>query len=156
MSPFVDHVLKTNSEMTENDFYRLQRKFYNAFKHQTKKDGSDREDAELLEAFDDHINDAQLFLAWSDLVAVTGQSPVEVQVFQVWFYAKYPEKMADGVDARHFAGVFPNIAQLSRDEQKLELKRRIEEARGNRLLMADPRTDQRPLLISRVGISTIT
>lgn len=148
-SPFIEHVLSANQEMTAQRYYALARQYYNAFKHLTAKDGSKRDDEGLLSAFDDHHNDALLFIAWSDFMAASSSAPIEAQVFQVWFYAAHPDKMARREDADRFLSMFPPLNELSRAEQKAELKRQIAIARSNTEVMKDPRTDQRPLVCKR-------
>lgn len=145
-SPFINHVLQTNAAMTPKAYYRLARQHYNAFKHETKRDGAKRDDEALLVAFDDWHNDALLFIGWSDLLAATGRCPVEVQVFQVWFYASYPEKLAATEDAARFSTAFPGLLELSRQERKLALRAQIDLIRTNQTVMHDPRTDPTPLV----------
>lgn len=148
-SPFLDHVLRTNPAMTSQRYYGLARQYYNAFKHLMKKDGSNRDDDFLLTSFDDKQNDAVLFIAWSDLIAASGKSPIEVQVFQVWFYASYPDKLARREDADHFLSAFPGLAGLSRSQSKAAMRAQIALARNDLKVMRDPRTDSRPLVLGQ-------
>jgi hypothetical protein len=150
-SAFVDHVLRTNPNMTAGKYYGLARQYYNALKHLTKKDGEQRSDEELLANFNDQQNDAHLFIAWSDLTAASPSSPIEAQVFQVWFYACHPDKMAHRNDAERFLSVFPDVAQLSREDRKAALKEQIARARADARVMADPRTDRRSLVARASG-----
>ncbi len=107
-----------------------------------------RDDEALLANFDDKQNDALLFVAWTDLSTASGSSPVEAQVFQAWFYASYPEKLARREDAARFLSAFPRLNEMPRSARKTFLKQQIEVARGNSMVMDDPRTDQRPLVWS--------
>jgi hypothetical protein len=145
-SPFVDHVLKTNPDLTRQRYYGLARKYYNAFKHLNDRRGGRRGDDDLLRSFDDEQNDALLFIAWNDLVAALGTSPVEVQVFQAWFYALHPEKLARREDARLYLSAFPRLRGANRREQKAQLKAQIALTRNNAAVMNDPRTDTMPLV----------
>lgn len=148
-SPFVNHALMTNADMTEADYRKIANQFYNAFKHANERSGRARDDAEILQAFDDRVNDAHLLVAWQDLIAATGIFPIEVQVFQVWFYACYPEKLADGVDVVRFTNVFTGITAMDRGARKQALRDKIAWAKTNTELMLDPRTDPLPLLLPR-------
>lgn len=146
-SPFIEHALLANPGMTQQRYYALARQYYNAFKHLTTRDGDKREDAELLAGFDDYHNDALLFIAWTDFMAASRSSPIEAQVFQVWFYASHPEKLARREDADRFLAVFPKLNELSRAERKAGLKAQIARARKDAIVMADVRTDSRPLVL---------
>jgi hypothetical protein len=148
-SPFIEHVLSTNPDMTPQRYYALARQYYNAFKHLTTKNGEKRDDDELLSDFDDYHNDALLFVAWTDFMAASSSAPIEAQVFQAWFYASHPEKMARREDGDRFLAAFPPLDSLSRAERKIELKRQIAVARQKTVVMTDPRTDQRPLIWKR-------
>lgn len=150
-SPFLDHVLKTNPSMTRQSYYALARQHYNAFKHLTQKDGTNRSDDDLLATFDDVQNDALLYVAWTDLTAASTATPIEAQVFSVWFYALHPQKMARRSDGNRFLSVFPRLNDLSRQAQKTALKEQIELARQSPDVMGDPRTEQRPLVLSSMA-----
>ena len=145
-SPFMDHVLQTDATMTSGAYYRLARQHYNAFKHATRLNGTTRDDEALLADFDDRQNHAPLFIGWSDLLAAMGKCPVEVQVFQAWFYASYPEKLAAEDDAKRFSSAFPGLLSLSRRERKGFLRAQIALARTNPVVMQDSRTDASPLV----------
>lgn len=148
-SPFIEHVLQSNRDMTHQRYYALARQYYNAFKHLTTKAGAKRDDDGLLSDFDDYHNDALLFVAWTDFMEASSSAPIEAQVFQVWFYAAHPEKMARREDGDRFVSVFPQLNKMSRADQKIELKRQVEIARTNSEVMTDPRTDPRPLMWKR-------
>lgn len=133
--------------MTQQRYYSLARQYYNAFKHLTTRQGDTRDDAELLSEFDDYHNDALLFIAWTDFMAASALTPIEAQVFQVWFYASHPEKLARREDADRFLAVFPKLNELPRAQRKAGLRAQIAKARKNADVMADPRTDSRPLIL---------
>ena len=147
-TPFIEHVLQTDATMTPEAYYRLARQHYNAFKHVNRFNGTKRDDQALLAVFDDRQNHALLFIGWSDLLAATGKVPIEVQVFQVWFYASYPEKLAAKEDANRLSSAFPGLLDLSRQERKRALRAQINLIRTNRTVMQDSRTDATPLVWS--------
>src|SRR5205085_10457323 len=136
-------------DLTLFKYRDLARQYYNAFKHLTKRDGSSRDDDLLLSDFRDEHNDALLFIAWTDFIAASPCAPIEAQVFQVWFYASHPDKMAKREDANRFLSAFPRLKGLPRAVQKIELKKQIAIARANSAVMADPRTDKHPLIFRR-------
>ena len=148
-SPFIDHALDTNRGMTPQQYYAIARQYYNAFKHLTHKGGAKREDEALLADFDAYHNDALLFVAWTDFMSASLSAPIEAQVFQVWFYAAQPDKLADKDDTTRFLSAFPDLASLDRQERKRALKAQIAVIRTNQEVMLDPRTDRRPLLLGR-------
>ena len=145
-SPFIDHVLQTDTAMTPGAYYRLARQHYNAFKHATRLNGTTRDDEALLADFDDRQNHALLFIGWSDLLSATGRCPIEAQVFQAWFYASYPEKLAAKADAKRFSSAFPGLLSLNPQERKGFLRAQIALARTNPAVMQDSRTDASPLV----------
>jgi hypothetical protein len=145
-TPFIEHALSSNPDMTAQRYYGIARQYYNAFKHVTGRDGGARDDEDLLAGFDDRQNDALLFVAWIDFMAASPSAPIEAQAFQVWFYASYPDKLARREDADRFLSAFPRLKDQSRPEQKIELKRQITQARRNPEIMSDPRTDRSPLV----------
>lgn len=146
LSPFMEHIIGTNPDMSAAAFYRLARQHANAFKHSNDRGGRPRNDDDLLQNFEDRQNDALLFVGWSDLGAASGSLPVEAQVFQVWFYACYPQKLARKKDAARFSSVFPEINTSSRAEQKHALRIQIARAKTNLEVTNNSGTDCRPLV----------
>jgi hypothetical protein len=147
---FAQHALETVPELDMRTLRKLQRQYWNAFKHASKPhDGGERLlDQELLRRFDDEQNDHALFVGWGDYLLLVGKCPVEVQAFQVWYYARYPEKLIRGTAAiEHAVKLFPDLRSNSRSEQKRLLRDRVEEARADQDVMDDPRTEQRPLIL---------
>jgi hypothetical protein len=96
--PFSTHALATFPDLDIKDLRRIRNQYWNAFKHATTFGGVDRADEELLERFKDEINDHTLFVGWYDYTLATGVLPIEAQVFQIWYYARYPEKLNPNVD----------------------------------------------------------
>jgi hypothetical protein len=110
----------------------------------------ERADQDLLEKFTDETNDHALFIGWYDYQAATKTLPIAAQVFQVWYFARYPGKLATEVDLSDFERAlqnFPNLRGLTRAEQKSAMKRLIQKLRRNRQIMSDPATDQRALIL---------
>jgi hypothetical protein len=81
--PFVSHILKTWPDLDIKALRKLQRKYWNAFKHALERQGGEeRGDDELLSSFTDEDNDAALFIGWYDYAQATKTMPVEAQVHQ--------------------------------------------------------------------------
>jgi len=78
----------------------------------------------------------------------TGTLPPEAQAFQLWYFALYPDKLNSDVDRTPYERAFPNLKEKSASERKKMLRDWIASARNDSDLMADPRTDIRPLILS--------
>lgn len=128
-------------------FVKLRNQFWNAFKHLTARDGETLrlEDAELLSSFDDRQNDAVLFGGWYDYMMVKRRLPIEVQIFQVWWYAVYEDKLSPWTDVKEIRRIFPELRDEPRKEQKRRLRRVVEKYRADKNLLSDPRTEARLL-----------
>jgi hypothetical protein len=74
---------------------------------------------------------AVLFLAVEDYMRYRNGGPIEAQVFQAWFIAVFPEKVADNLDAQskleYVKLAFPGIATLSTPDQ-IDVGRQVLEA----------------------------
>jgi hypothetical protein len=125
-----------------NEYWNAIKHFDSNAKKRTVREGDDA----LLARFSDQDNDAPLFAGWLDYHTVTRRLPIEVQVFQAWWFALNEDKLAPHVDPTPFRTLFPDIGRADRAEQKRRLRRKIESLRRNRKLRADPRTEQGPLL----------
>jgi hypothetical protein len=145
-SPFISHIQKTFPDLDIKAIRGAQRQHSNAFKHALANSGVERNDQDLFEKFTDEYNDHVLFVGWHDYMIATGILPVEVQVFQVWYYALYPEKLASALDAE-IEEVFPDLKANSREVQKIRLRDAINVYRNDEGLMRDAQTDQAPLII---------
>jgi hypothetical protein len=77
----------------------------------------------------------------------TGTLPPEAQAFQMWYFTLYPDKLNPDVDSTPYERVFPNLKEKSTPERKKMLRDWIASARNDLDLMADPRTDARPLIL---------
>jgi hypothetical protein len=150
--PFVSHILKTQPNLNIQDVRRMQRQYWNAFKHAATRAGGreERQDDELLARFTDEVNDAALLVGWVDYNRATRTMPIEAQVHHVWYAMLHPEKL----DPKHrvelepeVEKLFPRLRERPRAEQKRMLNKLIEWARTKKELMDDPRTDPRPLVL---------
>lgn len=137
------HILSTIPDIDQRRLKRVQNQYWNAFKHFYQQDGKTvRDDEALVSDFSDAANDAVLFCGWLDYLLVTRRLPVEVQVFQVWWYATNPRSMRSDVDPSPWQAVFPQISSVPRSEQKRRLRRAVEKWRRNAAILVDPRTER--------------
>ncbi len=146
-TPFVSLMLKIHPHLDQTKLHRIQRRYWNAFKHALDRKGKERNDTELLEAFNDKQNDHMLFIGWYDYAQTTGVMPIEAQAHQAWYLALYPEKLDPKFSTRPYEELFPNLLSLPRHKQKLRLRTMIRRARSNREIMQDPRTEVRRLVL---------
>lgn len=125
------------------EFIGLRNQYWNAFKHLTAKDGTTlrADDVELLNRFNDQQNDAVLFGGWHDYMMIRKRLPIEVQVFQVWWYAVYESKLRPRANLERSREIFPRIRDAEREEQKRLLRRAVEKYRKDKELLDDPRTE---------------
>jgi hypothetical protein len=121
----------------------LKRKYINSphrnfFKH------ADSDFDKELDPIPEAQVDAVLFLAVEDYIRLAKKSPVEFQVFQIWYLAAHPEKVVktalDDVIAVA-AGYFPNLNSMTRS-QKLAIGAQVlAKAEGDNELQSDSRTE---------------
>src|SRR5262249_48898249 len=139
--PFTSHMLKAFPHLDVGKLRRLQRQYWNAFKHAThQRSDRERDDDELLTRFTDVQNDHALFIGWYDYALATDQLPIEAQAHQVWYIALYPEKLDPKHSIERYEATFPNLRGKPRDLQKRMLNDAIERARSDDGMMNDPRT----------------
>lgn len=144
---FKTHILKNVPDTNIKEIRRLQRQYWNAFKHATERDGKDREDDELLRTFNPDVNDHMLYIGWRDYGMAGLALPIEAQVFEAWYLAKYPEKLSSEASLAGIDHVFPNLSRLSSDEQHEKLAEAIAKWRQCVPVMEHPGTDRRPLIM---------
>jgi hypothetical protein len=144
---FKNHILDTFPDLKIKDIRAIQRKYVNAFKHATALGGRDREDEEILESFDYSVNEHVLFTGWYDYGLAGLPRPIEAQVFEAWYLAKYPEKVAPEANIAGLRRIFPDLSTLSHDRQRVRLGDVIRKTRKNGIVMSDPGTDRRPLVM---------
>lgn len=142
-TPFQDTL-----NLDDETYKRLRNRYWNAFKHATTRQGLDRNDEELLAAFTDEANDHVLLAGWTDYARAGLPLPAEAQVFLGWYYARNPERVRPGQirddSVRAFGG---NLHEVERVEAKRRLLVVIGRVRADPEFQADPRTDQRPLVL---------
>ena len=126
---FMSHIRATFADMKVEDLRRIQRKYYNAFKHATKLNGQDRDDESSLDNFDPQTDDHVLFHGWHDLTISGSPIPIEAQVFEIWYFAKYTEKVNPDVDISEATSLFPSLSSRSSTRQRSALVEAIRKAR---------------------------
>lgn len=112
--------------------------YRNFFKH------ADRDPQAVLDCFDQLANDSVIFLAVEDYIRLYQRSPIEFQVFQLWYLAVNREKAKDDDLERlkhGFDHYFPGILNLSRAQQ-LEMGCKVlDEALRDESLRNDEKTE---------------
>lgn len=112
--------------------------YRNFFKH-AKSDSET-----ILEPLPDSQIEGALFLAVEDYIRLKRCSPVQFQVFQLWYLAKYPEKLAPGIRDELTEAIrctFPDLPSLSRDEQLAQGALMLAQAMQDFVLINNPRTE---------------
>jgi hypothetical protein len=145
--PFSTHVRLTFPDLNLGKLRQLQNQYWNAFKHAQTRGGIERQDSELLERFGDEVNDHTLLIGWRDYQQAVGTLPIEAQIFQMWYFALYPEKLNPEVDTTTHQRLFPMLPSKSRADQKGALREVISSFRGDAEVMTHPLTDSRPLIL---------
>lgn len=148
-TPFSQHALDTFPEMKIGELVKIRNQYWNAMKHALTLGGKVRADDDLLAAFDDVHNDHILFIGWYDYANAIGRLPIEAQVFQAWYFANYPEKLAETAALEPFVNLFPGIKGMTRSEKKRQLRKKITWARKRSDVMQDARTERRKLILAR-------
>ncbi|QRM35444.1 hypothetical protein [Microvirga sp. VF16] len=149
---FFDHARKHQPDLDTKKIRRVRNQYWNAFKHATSQSGFDRQDEELLASFSDEVNDHTLFVGWYDYARASTSLPLEAQVFQVWYFAMYPEKLASQEAVEKSVRLFGSDHKtISRSEAKRRLRVVIESSREDREIMDDPMTENRPLDLGPIG-----
>jgi hypothetical protein len=87
-------------------------------------------------------------VGWYDYGAAKLARPIESQVFEAWYLARYPEKVNPGADLRVVRRFFPNLSSVSQQRQHSMLIDGIRKARKIGSVMNDPGTDRRDLVLS--------
>lgn len=141
------HLLSVNPDLDEGGLKALRNRYWNAFKHATTQGGKDRDDDEILQNFRDDHNDHVLFIGWYDYMRAVECYPVGAQVFQLWYFGMYPDKVNSAPAVAHAVKVFGKLQEVSRQEAKRRLRLVIQDYENDQKLLANPRTDKRPLII---------
>jgi hypothetical protein len=112
--------------------------YRNFFKH------ADRDPDASVPPLKDGNVESVVFLAVEDYLRLFGMSPVEFQVYQLWYLAKYEEKLSSGAKARVLDDIrkaFPNIRNLARGEQLSMARSVLASVQADSDLRGDPRTE---------------
>ena len=64
------------------------------------------------------MNEHALFFFFFDYVRAVGHLPLEAQVFKVWYFSLYSEKLDPAVDLTPYRTFFPNLKDKTRAYQK--------------------------------------
>ena len=133
------HILTAYPGFDRAQVNRLRNQYWNAIKHFYARDNrAARDDEALMADFSDASNDAVLFMGWLNYMAVVKRLPIEVQVFQVWWYATDERRMSEKVDPTLWQTLFPNIAADTRRDQKRRLREAIEAYRDDPEIRSQP------------------
>jgi hypothetical protein len=112
--------------------------YRNFFKHADKDP-----DASVPSLKDENV-ESIVFLAVEDYLRMFGMSPIEFQVYQLWYLAKNEEKLSTDAMGRvrdDIREVFPNIRSLTRGEQLSMARSVLASAHKDGDLGKDPRTE---------------
>lgn len=115
--------------------------YRNFFKH------ADRDPDATLANFDESTIDSVIFLAVEDYLRLHKKSPVEFQVFQLWYLAANIEKISvDDLTAilDSIEPAFPRIRELPRIERIAMGRSVLASALQDQTLLEDPRTEFQP------------
>lgn len=112
--------------------------YRNFFKH------ADRDPDGVLPAFEESAVDSIIFLGVEDYIRLVRRSPLEIQVFQLWYLATNPQKLSaeslkEILESLEFA--FPKICELPRREQILMGRKVLDDALKDDELVKDSRTE---------------
>lgn len=110
----------------------------NFFKH------ADTDSEKTLPPLPDSQVEGVLFLAVEDYIRLNGRSPVQFQVFQLWYLAKHPEKLAPGVANDLMEGIaaaLPGLSSLPRNAQLARGAKMLADAARDQVLAVDPKTE---------------
>jgi hypothetical protein len=116
--------------------------YRNFFKH------ADRDPEAVLPHFNESDVDALIFLAVEDYIRLQKKSPIELQVFQLWYMSIYSDKLtadALGEILEIIESTFPDIGNLSRVDRLIMGKQVLLNAKADRKLQNDERTEQTTL-----------
>lgn len=120
-------------------------------KHASEHSGDELNTEKQLAEFADDVNDHALFIGWYDYMEAVGTMPLEAQVFQLWYFSKYPERLnpqrKDDIELAFFGA---DLRTIPRAEQKKRMQVAIEKYRKVPELINDPHTDARQLMLGPI------
>jgi hypothetical protein len=138
---FANQILENHPSIQEKELLALRNKYWNAFKHFDDRNGKPRNDVDLWQEFSDENNDHTLIIATIDYFHIANKSPIAFQVFEVWYYALYSEKVVPDTDLAHIEETFPSLSTADRFEQKRRLRRVYEKWEMDRKSRSHPQVD---------------
>ena len=112
--------------------------YRNFFKH------ADSDHHATVPPVPDSLVDSVLFLAVEDYIRLKQKSPLQFQVFQLWYIAMHPAKLDPGVAEKVLASasqVFPGITDSPRPAQLALGAQMLQHAARDAELLADARTE---------------
>ena len=112
--------------------------YRNFFKH------ADRDPDAVLASFNEPDVDALIFLAVEDYLRLLDKSPIEFQVFQLWYMSIYSDKLTAEALSEILEAIestFPDIGSLGRIDCLDMGKRALLNAKGDKELLSDERTE---------------
>lgn len=102
------HQISGAHKTSESEIKKITNYGRNFFKH------ADRDPNDVLEDFSDYQSDHVLIAATMDFGMLSDTKPLELLVFQFWYFAVHPEK----APKPDFQNMFPGIASFDRGKQK--------------------------------------
>jgi hypothetical protein len=139
--PFTARALATYRNNSWRDIRRERNQFWSCFRYATTHDDDQGGYDGLMSSFNDLQNDHALLVGWYDLMSVSRKLPIEVQVFQFWYFALYPDQLGSEADVSRYEALFPRLRDLPRSDQKRALRDAIAVARQDPAIMNDPATE---------------
>ena len=112
--------------------------YRNFFKH------ADRDPEAVLTHFNEPDVDALIFLAVEDYLRLLKKSPIEFQVFQLWYISIYSNKLTADALSETFETIqstFPDIGSLERVDRLAMGKHVLINAKADKKLLSDERTE---------------
>lgn len=110
----------------------------NFFKH------ADRDPDAVSPPLKDSDVDSLIFLAVEDYLRLLKKSPIEFQVFQLWFMSIYTDKISTEALGKILIAAdsfFPNIVSLNRADRLAMGKKALADAKMDLALLNDPHTE---------------
>jgi hypothetical protein len=127
------------NRLSEDEIKKIANFGKNFFKH------ADRKPDDVLQEFDDNLNDHVLIAATIDFGTLASSKPMEVQLYPIWYFAAHAEKIAlpdFKVVQNAAAEMFAGLADIDRPRQKQAGLQALVQALRNHELMTNPSTDR--------------
>jgi len=131
--------MSSANKMSEKAINRIASHGRNFFKH------ADRDPDAVLDDFDDTLNDHVLIAATMDYSVLASSKPMEVQLYPLWYFGVYPEKLMLP-DMQHIKDaadqMLPGLAAQPRKKQKAAGHSALVCSLRDKTLMDHPFTDK--------------